>query len=146
MRSKKYALPQKDAPLQVCSKKVGGAGEGVRSFIGGLAGNSYLYLKMPLLEIGPVIFGSKEGLIDYFRRHHLLASYIIVMRMREKWAHDFRCPTHTSRDFLCHAHSFPCAKSEVPFLPNDPRRGQRSESVNTETYGTFTICVQNRGI
>ena len=45
----------------------------------------------------------------------------IVMRMRENWAHDFRCPTHTSRDFLCHAHSFPCAKSEVPFLPNDPK-------------------------
>ena len=38
---------------------------------GGLAGNSYLYLKMSLLEIGPVIFGSTEDLIDYLRRHHL---------------------------------------------------------------------------
>ena len=42
MRSKKYALPQKDAPLQVCSKKVGGAGEGVHSFIGGLGGKLVL--------------------------------------------------------------------------------------------------------
>jgi hypothetical protein len=35
--------------------------------LAGLAGNSYMYLKMSLLEIGPVIFGSTEGLIDHLR-------------------------------------------------------------------------------
>ena len=39
--------------------------------LAGLAGNSYMYLKMSLLDIGPIIFGSTEGLIDYLRRHHL---------------------------------------------------------------------------
>ena len=31
--------------------------------LAGLAGNWYMYLKMSLLDIGPVIFGSTEGLI-----------------------------------------------------------------------------------
>ena len=29
--------------------------------------------KMSLLDIGPVIFGTTDGLIDYLRQHHLLA-------------------------------------------------------------------------
>ena len=55
--------------------------------LAGLAGNSY---KMSLLEIGPVIFGSTEGLIDYLRRHHLLADHCnctrcgVAMRQRPR--------------------------------------------------------------
>ena len=44
--------------------------------------------EMSLLDIGPVIFGAKEGLIDYLRRHHLLADHLNCSRcgigMRER--------------------------------------------------------------
>ena len=51
-------------------------------------GNFKRVSEMSLLDIGPVIFGAKEDLIDYFRRHHLLADHLNCSRcgigMRER--------------------------------------------------------------
>ena len=51
------------------------------SFVGGVVWREIRSTKkqMSLLDIGPVIFGSKEGLIDYLRRHHLWQTTATVL-------------------------------------------------------------------
>ena len=40
--------------------------------IGAIGGE--IAFKMSILELGPILFGGNEGIIDFFRQHHLLAS------------------------------------------------------------------------
>ena len=67
---------------------------------------------MSLLDIGPVIFGRKEGHIDYLRRHHLLADHCNCARcgvlMHERPRTDVSgwwCPQCKSRKSI-QDHSF----------------------------------------